>query len=154
MSFKPTGILEWIFLGYGGVVVVVALVLTPLVIGLGEDRSDSSPFNGVRLGGGLPFISGRSGMSRRGKRRWKARAHRRRVSSRRVSVATTSGDPCKVAIERMISCTKDDKVRKALASRKDRFVSECRKRGKDVRKAKRCAKKSSCKAFERCLSGS
>jgi hypothetical protein len=42
MSFKPTGIFEWILVGYGGFVAVVALVVVPLVLGLGGGTERSS----------------------------------------------------------------------------------------------------------------
>lgn len=150
MSFKPTSILEWVLLGYGGVAVVVALVVAPLVIGLGDDSAGSSPLTVVRFGRGFSF---QTRVSRRGRKRWKGRARRRLSRSKASTKVVRASDPCKVAIERMISCTKDKKVRKALSARKDQFVAQCRRRSKDVRKAERCVKRSSCKAFERCLSG-
>jgi len=149
MSFKPTSILEWVLLGYGGVILLVALLVTPLAIGLGDDSTGSSPLTVVRFGGGFSFDS----PSRRGSSRWKARA-RRRLSRDKLPTSVTSGsNPCKTAIDRMISCTKDAKVRELLSNRKDRFIAECQKRDKDVQKAERCAKRASCKAFERCLGG-
>jgi len=150
MSFKPTGVLDWVLLGYGGVVVVVALVLTPLVIGLGDDSAGSSPLTVVRFGGGFSFDT-RPG--RRSQRRSRARRERRLPRSKATTPAAGASDPCKEVMERMISCTSDAKVRKALSDRKDDIAAECRKSKKDLRKAKRCVKKPSCKAFERCLGG-
>jgi hypothetical protein len=150
MSFKPTGLLDWILLGYGGVVLLVAIVVTPLVIGLGDDSAGSSPLTVVRFRGGLSFGGGARWL---GKRQWRSRVRRRMSGFSSSSPVIRTSDPCKEAIERMISCTKDDKVRKALSDGKERFASQCRARRKDVRKAERCVKRSSCEAFERCLSG-
>lgn len=150
MSFKPTSVLDWVLLSYGGVAVVVALVLTPLVIGLGDDSAGSSPLTVVRFGGGLSFDTG---VSRRGLRRSMARRRRRSSGSKATTRVVRASDPCTEVMERMISCTTDAKVRKALSDRKDDIAAECRKRSKEVRKAKRCVKQSTCKSFEACLSG-
>ena len=151
MSFKPTGLLDWILLGYGGVVLVVALLLTPLVIGLGDDSAGSSPLHVVRFPSDLMFETSSSWRS--GRRRYRSRSRGRLRSFKSPIAVSSSSDPCKKAIERMISCTKDDKVRALLTDKRDRFTEECRKRRKDVRKAERCVNRSSCKAFERCLGG-
>lgn len=147
MSFKPTSLYEWGLLGYGVVVVMVALLVTPLTIGLGDDNGRGSPLKGVRFGGSHSF---RGGVTRRGPRAWKKRTRRARVKA--TTTSTRGADPCKEAIERMISCKKDPKIRQQLSARKGRFARECNRSKKDRRRAERCVKQSTCKGFERCLS--
>jgi hypothetical protein len=153
MSLKPTSLLEWVLLGYGGVVVVLCLIVTPLVIGLGDDNGRGSPIKGLRLSGGSYLF--RSGVTKRGSRAWKKRARNTRTQAKAKATATAKRgtDPCKVAILRMISCTKDAKIRRQLSARKDRFAAECRRSSKDVRRASRCVKQTNCAGFGTCLSG-
>lgn len=152
MSFKPTSIVEWILLGYGGFVVVLALIVTPLVIGLGDKGSNSSPLSVVRFSHGVGFQMGAGVQGvRRSRFHSRSRARRYRHQPRQVA---SSSDPCMEAIERMIACTQDPAVQRALKSRKAEMAIGCRKLKKEVRNARRCVKIKSCKAFERCLSGS
>ncbi len=148
MSFKPTGLLDWILLGYVGVVAVVALLLTPLIIGLGADGARSSPLQVVRI----PHeMLSSTGSDFRVRKRYRSRARRRVRRFKSSSKVVSSSDPCRDAIERMITCTKDDKVRQLLRKKKEGFIEDCKKRSKDIRKAERCVKRSTCSAFERCL---
>lgn len=151
MRFKPTNIVEWILLGYGGLVVVLALIVTPLVIGLGDTAYHASPLSVVRIPRSMGF---QLALSKPGFRRSRFRSRARHLSERTPRRTTSSSDPCLEAIERMIACTRDPAVRKALESRKVEMAVGCRKLKKEVRNARRCVKIKSCKAFERCLSGS
>lgn len=148
MSFKPTNLLEWILVGYGGVVLVVSLVLAPLVIGLGDDSADSSPVRSLMSWSGL---SSPSRTSRRSRRRWKTRVRHRKRSFSRAAAKAPVAEPCKAAMERLISCTQDPKVKSQISKAKETFVTNCRDSSKETRKAKRCTKRSSCKAFVSCL---
>jgi hypothetical protein len=107
MRFKPTGIFEWILVGYGGLAALVALVVIPLVLGLGDGTARSS----------------------------------------------VGADPCRAAVERLIRCADRDQVRRKLKDSKEKFIRGCKQQRQDIRKAERCVKETSCKAFQRCLVG-
>jgi hypothetical protein len=71
------------------------------------------------------------------------------VFSLGVLGATGCGDPCEKAFDKMIECTKNEKVKEMMKKKKDDFVKECKKEG-DKDKLKECLDKD-CDKFQKCL---